>query len=619
MKSISNDIPTNRDTRLAPVGAMGPATISGRIRAYAVHEAASPAVWIAPGRPLSFSQVCGIVDQIAASLRQAIDIVHPRIAFATPRGAAGLFGFLASIELGTCCPIDAKLRDAELDDALTVLAPDVVLLAGTERAVLRAADRAGIPAVAFNFDSVKIDCNIAHHATGASARRTRRQALLLRGEEAPAILMRTSGTTASPKLVGLSHANVIAATVTMQEVFGLAPHDICLTPMPLYHVHGLIAGALSALSAGSSIHCNETFSPQHFDQSLRDFAPTWLTAAPAEHLAMCDFYSADGRAPGISSLRRFRSSSAPLPSSPISLLEQLYQAPLLETYGLTETASTICSNLMPPRQRKPGSVGVPINAEMLILDEADRPASTGIEGEILLRGPGVIEEYLGTQQPGAFCNGWLRTGDLGRVDEDGYLYVVGRKKEVIKRGGHSVFPLEIDNVMLTHPAVAEAITFAIPHDTLCEHVIAAVVPNPGRSIDPASIKQHVSETISGYKVPSRILVVDSIPRNSIGKALRREMPGLLASRLAPEAVAPTATLERTLLEVWHAILKRTDIGVTDNVFQYGADPLRAELAAGLIAESTGHRLTTKVLYASPTVREQAEVPNSRGESAMDFV
>jgi len=593
-------------THSTAAGGVVAATINGRLRAHVITRGGSPAIWIAPGQSRSFSQMYDIVDHIAAALRRHVEVAHPRIAFATPRGAAGLYGFLASIELGTCCPIDAKLKEVELVDALAALAPDIVLLAGTEPAVLATADRAGIPAISFNIDPMMGDCTVGHHAPRATMRQAQRPVLLLRGEEAPAILMRTSGTTASPKLVGLSHANVIAATGAMKDVFELEPHDICLTPMPLFHVHGLIAGALSALSAGSSIHCNETFSPQLFDQALRDFSPTWLTAAPALHLAMCDFYSSGSRTPGISSLRRFRSSSAPLPPSSIALLEQLYGAPLLETYGLTETASTICSNLLPPRRRKPGSVGVPINTEMLILDEADRPAAADVEGEILLRGAGVIQEYLGSPQLDAFWNGWLRTGDLGRVDEDGYLYVVGRKKEVIKRGGHSVFPLEIDNVMITHPAVAEAITFAIPHDTLGEDVIAAVVGKPGHIVEAASIKQHVAGVVSSYKIPSRILVVDSIPRNSIGKALRREMPGLLAPRLAPEAIVPTGPLERTLLEIWHGILKRADIGVTDNVFQFGADPLRAELAASFIAERTGHRLTTKALYTSPTVREQAE-------------
>src|SRR6185369_6604777 len=195
---------------------------------------------------------------------------------------------------------------------------------------------------------------------------------------------------------------------------------------------------------------------------------------------------------GIATLRRFRSSSAPLALSSVRTLEDLFNAPLIETYGLTETASTICSNLLPPGQRKLGSVGVPINAELLILDDAGRKTPPGVDGEILLRGAGVIREYLGTQPDGAFWEGWLRTGDIGHVDDDGYLYVVGRKKEVIKRGGHSVFPLEIDNVMITHPAVAEAITFAIPHDTLGEDVIAAVVGKPGHIVNSASIKQHVA-------------------------------------------------------------------------------------------------------------------------------
>ena len=598
-------------TQTTETGDTVSATINGRLRTHVGTRGGCPAIWIAPDQFRSFSQMYGIVDHIATELRRHVEVARPRIAFATPRGAAGLFGFLASIELGTCCPIDAKLKEAELVDALVALAPDAVLLTGTEPAVLAAANQADIPAISFKLDPLMRECRVGHLEPSTARGRAQRPTLLLSGEEAPAILMRTSGTTASPKLVGLSHANVTAATEAMKNVFELTPHDICLTPMPLYHVHGLIAGALSALSAGSSIHCNETFSPQLFDQALRDFSPTWLTAAPALHLAMCDFYSSGDCTPGISSLRRFRSSSAPLPPSSIALLEQLYNAPLLETYGLTETASTICSNLMPPRRRKPGSVGVPINTEMLILDEADRPAAAGIEGEILLRGVGVIQEYLGSPQPEAFWNGWLRTGDLGRVDEDGYLYVVGRKKEVIKRGGHSVFPSEIDNVMITHPAVAEAITFAISHDTLGEDVIAAVVGKPGQAVDPASLKRHVAETMSSYKIPSRILVVDSIPRNSIGKALRREMPNLLASRLAPEAVEPTVALERTLLDVWHGILRRADIGVTDNVFQFGADPLRAEMAAVLIAEKTGHPITTKVLYASPTAREQAEFLGSQ--------
>lgn len=609
MKTVVNllrSIASRQGRKSEPRPASSSQTISDVLRAQLAERSNAPAVWVAPQKYRTFSEAFEVVGQIAQALRSQVETPHARIAFATPRGSAGLFGFLGAVEVGTCCPLDAKLTDRELADALVALQPDVLLVAEPNPAALAAARAAGIPCVGFRLDPSQSDCTVrTWPGRKACEGRAMRAPLLLRGEEAPAILMRTSGTTAEPKLVGLSHTNVIAATLAMAAVFQLVPDDICLTPMPLYHVHGLIAGAVSALAAGSSIHCLESFSPHAFDAALREFSPTWLTAAPALHLAMCDYYENKGARPGTATLRRFRSSSAPLAQSSVRMLEDLFNAPLLETYGLTETASTICSNLLPPGQRKLGSVGVPINAELLILDDAERKAPPGVDGEILLRGAGVIREYLGTQPDGAFWEGWLRTGDIGHVDDDGYLYVVGRKKEVIKRGGHSVFPLEIDNALSTHPSVAEAITFSIPHDTLGEDVMAAVVGKPDASIDPGSLREHLSASLSSYKIPTRVLIVDSIPRNAIGKALRREMPQQLASQLAPESCGPSTSMEQVLLAIWRKVLRRDDIGVTDNLFQFGADPLRAEMTSGLIDRATSVRIGTKVLYAKPTVREQA--------------
>jgi acyl-CoA synthetase (AMP-forming)/AMP-acid ligase II len=581
-------------------------TISESLRAHLGERSGTPAIWIAPGHYRTFRQVFDVVEHIAEALRAQIPVPHPRVAFATPRGSAGLFGFLAACEVGTCCPLDAKLTDAEFAGALAALTPDVLFTTEPGSTASLAAHVAGIPTVYFQLNASRSDCSVTTSSSQQPVQdRAPRASLLLRGDEAPAVLMRTSGTTTDPKLVGLSHANVLAATVAMRSVFELLPDDICITPMPLHHVHGLIAGALSALAAGSSIHCCDTFSPQAFDAALHGFSPTWLTAAPALHLAMCDYYESKKGGPRLKTLRRFRSSSAPLAPLSIRMLENLFDAPLIETYGLTETASTICSNLLPPGQRKLGSVGVPINAELFILDDAEQSAKPNVDGEILLRGAGVVREYLGVQPEGAFLEGWLRTGDIGHVDEDGYLYIVGRKKEVIKRGGHSVFPLEVDNTLVSHATVAEAITFSIPHDTLGEDVVAAVVGKPDVIVDPAALREHVSASLSGYKVPTRVLVVDRIPRNAIGKALRREMPKLLASRLVPESLTPSTPTERALLALWQKVLRRTDIGITDNVFQFGADPLRAELAAGLIDEATGVRMSTKLLYAKPTVSEQA--------------
>ena len=583
--------------------AFGP-TVGQVFRARMTERASAAAIWVAPGQFRSFQQVNDLVAEIVDAIRGNVVAPYPRIAFATPRGAAGVYGFLAAIEIGTCCPLDSKLTEAEFVDALAALKPHALLTTDLGSAGAQAARAASITVVCFRLNAAQSDCEIScWRGRGAHVES---KEFLLRGDELPAILMRTSGTTADPKIVGLSHNNVLAATIAMKSVFELAADDTCVTPMPLHHVHGLIAGALSALTVGSSIHCCETFSPQAFDLALQEFSPTWLTAAPALHLAMCDYYEGKPDVRRVKSLRRFRSSSAPLAPSSIRMLESMFDAPLLETYGLTETASTTCSNLLPPRKRKPGSVGVPINAELLILDDACHQTSPGVNGEILLRGPSVIQEYLGKKPEGAFWDGWLRTGDIGYVDEDGYLYLVGRKKEVIKRGGHSVFPLEVDNALNAHPAVAEALTFAIPHATLGEDVLAAVVAKPAASVDPTVVRAHIADTLSSYKIPTRVLVVDNLPRNAIGKALRREMPKLLAAKLAPEALGASSPTEKEILAVWHKVLRRSDIGVTDNVFEFGGDPLRAELAAGLITETVGVKMAVKLFYAKPTVREQAE-------------
>ena len=436
-------------------------TINDVLRAQLTERSNAPAVWVAPQKYRTFSEAFEVVGQIAQALRSQVETSHARIVFATPRGSAGLFGFLSAVEVGTCCPLDAKLTGREFTDALVALEPDVLLVAEPDPAPLAVARAAGIPCVGFRLDTSQSDCTVRTWPSGKACEgRAMRAPLLLRGEEAPAILMRTSGTTADPKLVRTQSCqrHCGAHPLPWLQCSQLVPDDICLTPMPLHHVHGLIAGALSALAAGSSIHCCGSFSPQAFDAALHGFSPTWLTAAPALHVAMCRL------------LREQRCSPGNIDLAPISVVVRTTCAVFGSHAGGTCFATHRCSKPMasprPRRRYAPicfpqdnasfGSVGVPINAELLILDDAERKAPPGVDGEILLRGAGVIREYLGTQPDGAFWEGWLRTGDIGHVDGDGYLYVVGRKKEVIKRGGHSVFPLEVDNALTAHPSVCRS-------------------------------------------------------------------------------------------------------------------------------------------------------------------
>src|SRR5436305_1252572 len=461
-------------------------TIQQRIRRHVERRGGTPAVWFAPDQFCSYSQMNENATVISQALKSASGASSPRVCFPMPRGSSALYGFLGAIECGTCCPLDGKLRQNEFDEAYSVLLPDVVLSSEPQSIGVKVAAAAGIAIVSYEVSSDRGNCRIIDEKPAKNVRRADRLMTLTSGE-APAVLMRTSGTTAQPKLVGLTHANVLAATDTMRVAFELTESDVCITPMPLHHVHGLIAAALSALSAGSSIHCCETFSPRSFDQALRDYAPTWLTAAPTLHIAMHDYYAGQNSTPSIRTLRCFRSSSAPLPPASIARLEELYAAPLLETYGLTETASTLCSNRLPPGKRKAGSVGLP-----------------------------------------------------------------------------------------------------------------------------SSIRESAAEVLSGYKVPTRILVVEAIPRNAIGKVMRRDVPSLLAKQLAPARIAATQPTEQILLAIWLEIIQRDDIGITDNVFEFGADPLRAEMAAAKIDQRFGVRFSLKQIFAQPTVKEQAMLLDNKG-------
>jgi acyl-CoA synthetase (AMP-forming)/AMP-acid ligase II len=328
---------------------------------------------------------------------------------------------------------------------------------------------------------------------------------------------------------------------------------------------------------------------------------------------MLEHFKAAGRRPANESLRFFRSSSAPLPASAIGELEALFGAPLVETYGLTETASMICSNPLPPGTRKLGSVGVAFGAEIRIADEDGGGLPTHKTGEILVRGPSVIKTYGFDDDalPGAFAGDWLRTGDLGYMDEDGYLFIVGRTKELIKRGGLSIYPAEVDNVLTSHPGVAEAVTFSIAHPTLGEELVAAVVPRANASPTDALLRTYVAGQLSTYKVPAKILVIEAIPKNETGKILRREMSNRLIEHFRPRNIGPRCIVESTLLSVWKGVIGRSDFGVTDNIFLLGGDPLRAARCSELLSSEHRHEVSARDLMANPTVEEQAALLSPR--------
>ena len=546
------------------------------------------------GKPLRFGVVAEMVDALASGLLRRGIAPGSRIGFLVPRGPLGVIGFLATSSIGTCCPLNPRLTPNELAAALETLSI-AVLLDGVDLPNARAlATRAGRRSALCSLMNGRLHLDDAAVAMACD---------VCPAHGAAALLTQTSGTTMRPKVVALTHANILSAAGAIGDTFGLGRSDLCLNPMPLHHVHGLISAAVASLLAGSAVHCTESFNPTEFDAVSRALAPTWFSASPTMHLALREHYGRTGTRPP-TGLRFVRSSSAPLPASAIAVLEDLFRAPLIETYGLTETASMVCANPLPPGVRKLGSVGVACGAEIRIVDAEGATCAPDIEGEIAIRGPSTITAYA-SGETDSFVDGWLLTGDIGRMDSDGYLSIVGRAKDLIKRGGLSVYPSEVDDALAAHPAVADVATFSVPHPTLGEDVVAVVVQRAGGAVPESDLRRHVAARLSTYKVPSVILSVPSIPKNETGKIVRREVAAALADYLAPEGRAPRDPLERTILDAWRAVLERDDIGVTDNVFLFGADPMRAVRVSERLA-ATGWSPSLKDFLAAPTVREQAQ-------------
>jgi acyl-CoA synthetase (AMP-forming)/AMP-acid ligase II len=334
-----------------------------------------------------------------------------------------------------------------------------------------------------------------------------------------ALVLHTSGTTSRPKLVPLSQRNVCISANNIRETVALGADDRGLNIMPLFHIHGLIAGLLAPLAAGGSVCCAPGFNALKFFAWLKQAEPTWYTAVPAMHEAILGRTARQDDTTNGASLRFIRSSSSPLSPKLLHKLENAFEAPVIEAYGMTEAAHQMTSNPLPPRPRKAGTVGIAAGPEIAIVGEQGRRLSPGYKGEVVIRGDNVMSGYEGNHEANAesFIDGWFRTGDEGVLDEDGYLTITGRLKEIINRAGEKISPREVDEALLDHPAVDQAVTFAMPHPRLGEEVAAAVVLREDQSANEGELRRFAAERLADFKVPRKIVLVEDIPKGVTGK------------------------------------------------------------------------------------------------------
>ena len=342
------------------------------------------------------------------------------------------------------------------------------------------------------------------------------------GTDDVALVLHTSGTTSKPKIVPLTHRNVCASATNICRTLKLTPDDCCMNVMPLFHIHGLMAAILSTLSAGASVFCTPGFDALRFFPWLKAANPTWYSAVPTMHQAILSRARRNHAIISGTELRFIRSASASLPPQVMQQLEGTFDAPVVEAYAMTEASHQVASNPLPPRRRKPGTVGPAAGPDVSIMDEQGSLLPIGTVGEVVIRGANVTLGYENNPTANAenFTNGWFRTGDQGVVDEEGYLTITGRLKEIINRGGEKVSPREVDEVLMGHPAVEQAVTFAIPHDKLGEEVAAVVVLREGVKLTEQAIHAFAAEHLANFKVPRKVLFLDKLPKGPTGKIQR---------------------------------------------------------------------------------------------------
>lgn len=337
-----------------------------------------------------------------------------------------------------------------------------------------------------------------------------------------ALVLHTSGTTSRPKIVPLAQKNVCASARNVRDSLALTASDRGLVIMPLFHIHGLIAALLAPLSAGGEVCCTTGFNALKFFSWLSETRPTWYSGVPTMHQTILLRAANNADALRSHRLRFIRSSSSSLPVTVIDQLESLFGVPVIEAYGMTEAAHQMASNALPPRQRKPGTVGPAAGPEIRVVDPQGKPLPPGVTGEVVIRGPNVMNEYENNPKANAdaFYGDWFRTGDQGVMDADGYLSITGRLKEIINRGGEKISPREVDEIIMAHPAVHQCVTFALPHDMLGEDVAAAVVLKQGAQASDKELRQFAATRLADFKVPRKILILPEIPVGATGKLQR---------------------------------------------------------------------------------------------------
>ena len=560
---------------------------------------------LAPGRPpLTFGKLWACAEKTLATLRSAGIGRDDRVAVILPDGPDAAAVIVSVAAASVCVPLNPGFTADEWQRYFTETRITALLTTPDINSPSRAVARArGMPVL--NLSMLR-DGTPGFDITAAPSRAPSADDFACSADDA--FILLTSGTTSRPKTIPLTHAAVCLSAYNVAAAIALVPQDRLLSVLPLYHGHGLISGVIATLAAGSSAVCTPGFDAAAFFDWLTKFRPTWYTAVPTIHRAVLETAEKHKDSARQSSLRLIRSASSTLPAKVLRGLEALFAVPVIDTFGMTESATQIAAN--PLHRRKLGSVGVAAGAEIAILDDAGRQLSPRQHGEIALRGETITRGYdndtAATRE--AFRGGWFRTGDLGYLDQDGYLFIVGRVKEVINRGGQKVAPGEVEQALLRHPDVVDAAVYAVPHERLGMDVAAAVVLRTGAKVDLQKLRDLVRRRLASFKVPGLIQIVREIPKGAGGKIKRAELAVALAAikpatpqQLRRDQAGPHSQVEREIAAIWAELLGIDHIGIEQDIFALGVDSITVTQMVSRLRERFAVDFSFKDIFEAPTV------------------
>ncbi|KAF7920361.1 uncharacterized protein EAE98_009054 [Botrytis deweyae] len=480
---------------------------------------------IVPGKQpltITYKQLTAEISSFQKKLAKLGVTPQAAVSIALPNTYEFIIAFLAaSWQRGIAAPLNSAYKQEEFEFYIDDLSSAVALVPKDsfqkDGPAVRAARKynAAIAECYWNGSEVVLDVKDEGKLKGKGNQKVEQAQ-----PDDVALVLHTSGTTGRPKAVPLTHRNLTTTMKNIQATYKLTPADRTMLVMPLFHVHGLLAGFLAPLMSGGSVIVPPKFSASEFWTDFITHKANWYTAVPTIHQILLKNPPPTTKP----NIRFIRSCSSPLSPTTFHALEETYNAPVLEAYAMTEASHQMTSNPLPPGKRQPGSVGIGQGVEVRILDGEGKEVPIGSEGEISIRGENVTKGYLNNEKANkeSFTKeGFFRTGDQGKMDKDRYVFITGRIKELINKGGEKISPIELDNVLARHPAVSEAVSFAIPDEMYGQDVGVAIVLKPDQKLTASELKQWVADKVAKFKVPKQVYFSDVMPKTATGKIQRR--------------------------------------------------------------------------------------------------